>query len=83
MTKEKENQDPEEKKLNIFTKIGIVVIIVSIITIYAVFSMQLSGYAKAVIILVLFGLILKLAERVIIDIHNMWDRFDFWRVLRR
>jgi hypothetical protein len=76
------NKD-EKQTLDTYTKIGIIVIIGAIIGIYSVISVQLNMYVKAVIVLILIGLIIKLAERVIIDVYNMWDIFDFWRRLRR
>lgn len=66
-----------------FTKAALIIIPIAIITIFVVISLPLDIYVRAVIVLALIGIIAKLTERVIIDIHNLWNIFDFWQKLRR
>lgn len=76
-------KENERKKLSTATKIGIFTIVIALIAIFTIVSMQMDIYVKAIIVLVLVGVIIKLTERVLVDIYNMWDTFDFWRKLRR
>ncbi|KYK36251.1 MAG: hypothetical protein HXS48_21340 [Theionarchaea archaeon] len=80
---EGKKEGEKQKKLDTFTKIGIVVIIAAIIAIFIIASMPLNIYVRAIIVIALIGIIIKLAERVIIDIYDMWHIFDFWQRLRR
>jgi hypothetical protein len=79
-----EHEEKEkEKKLTTFTKVALIIIPVVIAAIYVVISLPLDIYVRAVIVLALVGIIAKLIERVIIDIHDLWNIFDFWVKLRR
>jgi hypothetical protein len=81
MQEKEENEN--SKKLNTFTKIGIVIIAASVIALYFVISASWDLYVKAAVVLALIGIIIKLTERVFIDIYDMWHIFDFWENLRR
>jgi hypothetical protein len=81
MREKEENEN--SKKLNTFTKIGIVIIAASVIALYFVISASWDLYVKAAVVLALIGIIIKLTERVFIDIYDMWHIFDFWENLRR
>jgi hypothetical protein len=81
MQEKEENEN--SKKLNTFTKIGIVIIAASVIALYFVISASWDLYIKAAVVLALIGIIIKLTERVFIDIYDMWHIFDFWENLRR
>lgn len=81
MREKEENEN--SKKLNTFTKIGIVIIAASVIALYFVISASWDLYIKAAVVLALIGIIIKLTERVFIDIYDMWHIFDFWENLRR
>lgn len=73
----------KEKKMTTFTKAALIIIPIAIITIFVVISLPIDVYIRAVIVLALIGIIAKLTERVVIDIHNLWNIFDFWGKLRR
>ena len=73
----------KKKKLTTFTKVALIIIPLAIITIFVVISLSLDIYVKAICVLALIGIIAKLTERVVIDIHDMWNIFDFWGKLRR
>ena len=80
---EGKKEGEKQKKLDTVTKIGIVVIIAAIIAIFVIASMPLNIYVRAIIVIALIGIIIKLVERVIIDVYDMWHIFDFWQRLRR
>ncbi|MBU7016887.1 MAG: hypothetical protein HXS44_05215 [Theionarchaea archaeon] len=79
---EHEEKD-KERKMTTFTKAALVIISIAIITIFVVISLPLDVYIRAVIVLALIGITAKLTERVVIDIHDLWNIFDFWGKLRR
>ena len=76
-------KNENSKKLNIFTKVGIVIIVAAVIALYFVISAPWDLYVRAAVVLVFIGIIIKLTERVLIDIYDMWHIFDFWENLRR
>ncbi len=80
---EGKKEGEKQKKLDTVTKIGIAVIIAAIIAIFVIASMPLNIYVRAIIVIALIGIIIKLVERVIIDVYDMWHIFDFWQRLRR
>ena len=80
---QEKGENESSKKLNTFTKVGIVIIASAGIALYFVISAPWDLYVKAAVVLVLIGVIIKLTERVLIDIYDMWHIFDFWENLRR